>query len=310
MSNTAIAYREEFLDHETGQHPENYKRLTSILDKLHTKSYFKELIQPEIREATEEEIASIHTISYIQDFQKRVKMGAGHFDPDTPYSSGSYKAAALASGSGIVLADTILSGAVNTGFALVRPPGHHAEKYHAMGFCMFNNVAITTKYLQSKGIKKVLILDWDVHHGNGTENSFYSDDSVYFISTHQYPFYPGTGAEKDQGTGKGLGYNLNIPLRRGSSNQDYFNAFNERIIPAIDKFQPEFILISAGFDAHREDPLGGMDLSTDAYEQFTEIICKKAKEICQGRIISFLEGGYELEALAESVEAHLAVLKS
>ncbi len=310
MNTTAVAYREEFLDHETGQHPENYKRLTSILEKLQSKSYFKDLIRPEIREATEEEIASIHTLSYIRDFQKRVKAGAGHFDGDTPYSPGSYKAAALASGSGIVLADTILSGAAKNGIALVRPPGHHAEKHHAMGFCMFNNIAVTAKYLQSKGIRKVLILDWDVHHGNGTEHSFYDDDSVYFISTHQYPFYPGSGAEKDQGSGKGLGYNLNIPLRRGSSNQDYLNAFTEKIIPAIESFQPEFILISAGFDAHREDPLGGMDLSTHAFERFTEIIHNKAKEICNGRIISFLEGGYDLEALAESVEAHIAVLKS
>ncbi len=310
MNTTAVAYREEFLDHETGQHPENFKRLTSILDKLQSKSYFKDLIRPEIREATEEEISSIHTISYIKDFQKRVKAGAGHFDADTPYSPGSYKAAALASGSGIVLADTILSGAAKNGIALVRPPGHHAEKHHAMGFCMFNNVAVTAKYLQSKGIGKVLILDWDVHHGNGTEHSFYDDDSVYFISTHQYPFYPGSGAEKDKGNGKGLGYNLNIPLRRGSSNQDYLNAFSEKIIPAIDKFQPEFILISAGFDAHREDPLGGMDLSTQAFEQFTDIISQKAKETCEGRIISFLEGGYDLNALAESVEAHIAVLKS
>lgn len=310
MSKTALVYKEEFLNHETGNHPETYKRLTSIINKLQSKSYFKDILRPEIREATEEEISTIHTISYIKDFQKRVKAGAGFFDGDTPYSPGSYKAAALASGSGIVLSDMILNGEANNGIALVRPPGHHAEKHHAMGFCMFNNVAITAKYLQSKGIKKVLILDWDVHHGNGTENSFYSDDSVFFISTHQYPFYPGSGAEKDQGSGKGLGYNLNIPLRRGSMNQDYLNAFNEKIIPAIDKFQPEFILISAGFDAHREDPLGGMDLSTHAYEQFTDIILKKAKEVCQGRIISFLEGGYDLEALAESVEAHVAVLKS
>ncbi len=310
MNTTAVAYKEEFLDHETGHHPENYKRLTSILEKLQSKSYFKDLIRPDIREATEEEISSIHTLSYIRDFQKRVKVGAGHFDGDTPYSPGSYKAAALASGSGIVLADSILNGEVKNGIALVRPPGHHAEKHHAMGFCMFNNVAVTAKYLQSKGIGKILILDWDVHHGNGTEHSFYEDDSVYFISTHQYPFYPGSGAEKDKGNGKGLGYNLNIPLRRGSSNQDYLNAFTEKIIPAIDKFQPEFILISAGFDAHRDDPLGGMDLSTHAFEQFTDIISHKAKEICEGRIISFLEGGYNLEALAESVEAHVAVLRS
>ena len=307
---TALAYRDEFLDHETGHHPENYKRLTSILDKLKSKYYFKDLLQPEIREATEEEISAIHTLSYIRDFQKRVKSGGGYFDGDTPYSPGSYKAAVLASGSGITLADIILDGKANNGISLVRPPGHHAEKHHAMGFCMFNNVAVTAKYLQSKGIGKVLILDWDVHHGNGTEHSFYEDDSVYFISTHQYPFYPGTGAEKDKGSGKGLGYNLNIPLPRGASNEDYLNVFQEKVIPAIDKFQPEFILISAGFDAHRDDPLGGMNLTTSAFERFTEIISAKAKEVCKSRIISFLEGGYDLDALSDSVEAHVAVLRS
>lgn len=310
MSVTALAYREEFLDHETGHHPENFQRLVSILKKIQSTSYFSKLIQPEIREASEAEIETIHSNAYIKDFQKRVKQGAGFFDGDTPYSPGSYKAAALASGSGIVLADTILNGEANNGIALVRPPGHHAEKYHAMGFCMFNNIAITAKYLQSKGIQKIFILDWDVHHGNGTENSFYSDDTVFFASTHQYPFYPGSGAENDKGSGKGVGYNLNIPLGRGSSNEDYLNAFQEKIVPAIDKFQPEFILISAGFDAHKDDPLGGMNLTTSVFERFTDIIRKKAEEHCKGRLISFLEGGYNLSALADSVEAHIAALKS
>ncbi|HMV43490.1 MAG TPA: histone deacetylase [Leptospiraceae bacterium] len=308
---TALAYREEFLDHETGQqHPENYQRLVSIINKIKSTSYYSELIQPEIREATEDEIATIHSSAYIKDFQKRVKQGVGYFDGDTPYSSGSFKAATLASGSGIALADVILRGEADNGIALVRPPGHHAEKYHAMGFCMFNNIAITAKYLQSKGIQKIFILDWDVHHGNGTENSFYADDTVFFASTHQYPFYPGSGAETDIGTGKGKGFNLNIPLSRGSSNEDYLNAFTEKIVPAIDRFQPDFILVSAGFDAHKDDPLGGMNLTSSVYERFTDIIRKKAEEHCKGKLISFLEGGYNLSALADSVEAHIAALKS
>lgn len=305
---TALAYREEFLLHDTGHHPENSDRLVSILNKLKKTNYYKNLIRPEIREAYDYEVAAVHDLSYVKDFKKKSENGKGYLDGDTPYCEFSNKAALLAAGSGIALADLLLEKKAKNGIALVRPPGHHAEKEKGMGFCIFNNIAVTAKYLQSKGIGKILIVDWDVHHGNGTQNCFYNDDSVFFISTHQYPFYPGTGSLQERGSGLGSGYTLNIPLQRGSGDSDYKRAFEEKILPVIDSYQPEIILISAGFDAHKDDPLGGMELSTKAYEKFTEILLKKADEYCEGRVISFLEGGYDLEALADSVEAHLSVL--
>lgn len=306
----AVSTTDFFLKHETGSsHPESKERLTSIIQKLERTDYYSKLLKLNPREATKEEVSLIHEISYIHSFEKKSKQGSGYFDADTPYSEDSYKAACLAAGAGLELADAILQNKIKTGMALVRPPGHHAEREHAMGFCMFNNIAITAKYLQSKGLKKILILDWDVHHGNGTENSFYEDDTVFFISTHQYPFYPGTGSEKDLGEGKGKGYNLNIPIQRDSIDSDYRKVFKDSIIPAIDNFMPDIILISAGFDAHKDDPLGGINLTTSGFETMTEIIKRKAEELCGGRIISFLEGGYNLQALAESVEAHISVLK-
>ncbi|MCE9500626.1 MAG: histone deacetylase [Leptospira sp.] len=306
---TSLALLDEFWEHDTGSgHPENKNRLTSIKGKLEKTGYFRNLLRPEIIPASDEQISAIHDPDYIKEFRQIVQNGEGFFDMDTPYSSKSFLAATLAAGSGISISDSIIRGDAKNGMAIVRPPGHHAEKSHAMGFCLFNNIAITAKYLQNRGFKKILILDWDVHHGNGTEHSFYDDDSVYFISIHQYPFYPGTGHSDDRGDGKGKGFNLNLPMPRGSDDADYLNLFDKFILPETDKFHPDFILISAGFDAHERDPLGGMDLSTHAFEKFTVIMKKKAEELCQGRIISFLEGGYDLHALADSVEAHLAVL--
>ncbi len=178
-------------------------------------------------------------------------------------------AALLAAGSGVHLADAILDGRLRNGFAMVRPPGHHAESDFAMGFCIFNNIAITARYLQSKGIKKNLILDWDVHHGNGTQHMFYDDPNIYFISFHQFPFYPGTGSESERGIGAGFGTTLNFPLPRGSVEADYLKKF-ERIEQEMEEFLPDFILVSAGFDAHKADPLGGMNLSTKSFELFLE----------------------------------------
>ncbi|MBE7412852.1 MAG: histone deacetylase [Leptospiraceae bacterium] len=305
---TAICLDKIFWEHDTGNsHPENSNRLTSIQKRLQSSSFYKDLIQPKIQAAKLGDIAKIHTESYIQSVEK-ISGKRGYFDLDTPYSEMSHNAAFLAAGSGITLADLITSKEIQNGMAIVRPPGHHAENDHAMGFCIFNNIAITARYIQSLGFTKILILDWDVHHGNGTERSFYDDDSVFFISLHQYPFYPGTGKETSKGKGNGLGYNLNVPLSSGSSDSDYLAAFDKLIEKEIDSFSPDFILISAGFDAHKNDPLGGMDLSTKAFEKFSIFMKRKASEHCDNRLISFLEGGYDLKALAECVESHIAVL--
>lgn len=308
-SNTAIIWKEEFLDHDTGMHPESLERLIAIRDRLEKTSYYNNLIRPDVTTASLDELAEIHDQNYILTLKEICdRKRSGFLDPDTPYSQGTFSAASLAAGSGIELSNLVWDGKCKNGIALVRPPGHHAIREEAMGFCFFNNIAIAARNLQKRGAKKILILDWDVHHGNGTESAFYEDDSVFFISLHQFPFFPGTGRETDTGRGKGLGATLNCPLPRGSQESDYKKEFQEKINPAIDRFQPDIILVSAGFDAHKDDPLGGMDLTTSSFENFTEWVLAKANEHCQGKLVSFLEGGYNLTALAESVEAHISVL--
>ena len=306
---TAIAFTDKFLLHDTGMgHPETSGRLSAILNNLGDLSSSKFQWEKDFLSAGIENISLIHDPTYIRLVESTCLVNnKGFFDGDTPFSKHSFEAANLAAGAGIHLANLILGGQIKNGFAMNRPPGHHAEATHAMGFCLFNNIAITAKYLQSNGIKKIMILDWDVHHGNGTQNQFYHDDSVYFISFHQYPFYPGSGAQTETGIGKGKGFTLNMPLPRNSIESDYL-----KLWPILQKemetFQPEFILISAGFDAHRDDPLGGMLLETSSFEEFTKKILEEAKLYSKGRVISFLEGGYDFNALSESVKIHLEVL--
>ncbi|HET6373348.1 MAG TPA: histone deacetylase, partial [Candidatus Polarisedimenticolia bacterium] len=192
-------------------------------------------------------------------------------------------------------------------FAAVRPPGHHALKDVAMGFCLFNNVAIVARHLQAKhGLRRILIVDWDVHHGNGTQDAFYDDPSVFFFSIHQFPFYPGTGSKGETGVGAGAGTTLNAPMEAGRGDDDYLRVFGEVLEPRVMQFKPEFILISAGFDAHKDDPLGGMRLTEHGYARLTDLIRTWSEEVCHGRVLSLLEGGYDLGALSRSVETHLA----
>jgi acetoin utilization deacetylase AcuC-like enzyme len=307
---TGLVYHPQFLEHKTGaNHPESPDRLLSIHKRLSKTSYYSQLINLETRQAVIEELSLVHSPEYIQRFlQTTSTQKKGFFDGDTPFSEGTREASLLSAGAGLVLSDALLAGRITNGFAMVRPPGHHAVHKNAMGFCMFNNIAFTARYLQKKGLKKILILDWDVHHGNGTEEAFYSDPSVYFLSIHQYPFYPGTGSHRDTGEGAGKGFNLNMPVPRGSTDSDYLRLFEKLILREVEQFDPECILVSAGFDAHKMDPLGEIELSTGAFEKFTKIMKKAADEHCSGRLLSFLEGGYNLEALAESVDAHLSVL--
>jgi len=221
----------------------------------------------------------------------------------------SYDISLLAAGSPIMLADKIIQGEIDNGFVLARPPGHHAERDQAMGFCLFNNVAILARYLQQQHhIDKVLILDWDVHHGNGSQHSFEDDPSVLYISTHEYPYYPGTGAYTETGIGKGLGATLNCPMPAGAGDEDYESAFMEKILPKIDNFRADFIIISAGFDAHIDDPLGHIRLSTGFFGWMTQRVMEMAHKHCQDRIISVLEGGYNLNALPLCVAEHLGML--
>jgi acetoin utilization deacetylase AcuC-like enzyme len=203
----------------------------------------------------------------------------------------------------------VLEGEISSAFCCVRPPGHHAERGRAMGFCIFNNIAVAAAHLlEGEGLARVAIVDWDVHHGNGTESMFIDDDRVLYVSLHQYPHYPGTGSAETVGRGKGQGYNINLPMRGGAGDREYLAVFRERIIPALDEFEPEFILISAGFDGHEDDPLSSTILTTAAYRTMTELVKASAEKYCKGRIVSFLEGGYDLRALADSVEVHIAAL--
>ncbi|HMV76874.1 MAG TPA: histone deacetylase [Leptospiraceae bacterium] len=306
---TGIVLSEFSKGHDTGSHPEQILRYDWIKKKISEKSYFSEVRKVKPVRASKEDICRVHSDEYYESLVQRNNGIVQRLDPDTVFSPGTFEAAEYSAGGGIALADEILSGRLKNGFCVSRPPGHHAEKGFAMGFCIFNNAAVTAKYLKHKGAGKVFILDWDVHHGNGTQHIFYDDDSVFFLSLHQFPYYPGTGSSDEKGSGKGLDCTLNIPLQRGSTDSDYKKAFETSVLKAMDDFHPDFIIISAGFDAHAKDPLGGMNLSTSAFEFFTSAVREKAEELCQGRIISHLEGGYDLDALADSAEAHFAALK-
>lgn len=308
---TGISYHPSFLDHKTGSgHPETHVRLESILEEISDLPSNKFEWKTNFKEAPLSLISTIHDPNYVR-LVGRVceEKGSGYLDGDTVFSPKTYQAASLAVGAGVTLAQDILDGQLKNGMALVRPPGHHAESDHAMGFCLFNNIAITAKYLQTQGIKRVLILDWDVHHGNGTEHQFYEDDSVYFVSLHQFPFYPGTGSASERGRGKGLGYTLNLPMARGAEEKQYLDQFTF-VHKEMERFQPEFVLVSAGFDAHIRDPLAGMNLTTSSYESLTKEVKQIADTYAKGRMLSFLEGGYDFQALSESVKVHLETLAS
>ncbi|TGM01371.1 histone deacetylase family protein [Leptospira jelokensis] len=306
---TGISFHESFLDHKTGPgHPETHVRLESILEAISDLPSNSFLWNKSFQEAPLSLISEIHDPNYVRLVAKVCEeKGSGYLDGDTVFSRNSFQAASLAVGAGVALAQDILDGKLKNGMALVRPPGHHAESDHAMGFCLFNNIAITAKYLQSKGIKRILILDWDVHHGNGTQHQFYEDESVYFVSLHQYPFYPGTGSEKERGKGKGFGTTLNLPMARGSEEKDYLDQFS-LILKEMELFQPEFVLVSAGFDAHVNDPLAGMNLKTASYARMTNEVKEISRLYAGGKLLSFLEGGYDYQALSESVKVHLETL--
>ncbi|RHX88608.1 histone deacetylase family protein [Leptospira stimsonii] len=309
---TGLIFSEAFLYHNsnsTSPHFENSDRLITSMELLQKKTYFSSLYQPEIQDISIDFLNQTHSRNHIQKIENS-KGKRGYFDSDTPFTEKSWFSAFKAASSGTTMVDTLLEGKIKNGFSLLRPPGHHAEQNRIMGFCMLNNIAIAAKYLQLRGLKKIFILDWDVHHGNGTQEFFFGDPNVFFLSIHQFPFYPMTGLPTETGEAMGIGTTKNIPLKAGTEDNTYINLFKETIVPTIERFNPEIILISAGFDAHKNDPLGGMQISTCGFEQLTRIVLECAKNVCQGRVLSFLEGGYDLTSLAESVEAHIAVLQS
>jgi len=305
---TGLVYSERFSDHNTGHnHPERPARVIFAYEFLKKSDIFKDLILIRPKAATLKQIKSVHDQDYIERVERACSKGEHLLDSvDTAISANSFQVALLAAGSVIQLADAVMNEKIRNGFALIRPPGHHAERNRALGFCLFNNVAIAVKHLQEKyGLKRILIIDWDVHHGNGTQHAFEDDPSVFFFSVHQYPYYPGTGGEHETGRGVGEGFTLNVPLKAGSGDQEYRHVFEEIFYSAAARFKPEFILISAGFDAHREDPLAHMNLSDEIYGFFTDVAVRLAHENGHERIVSVLEGGYNLDAISRSIYIHL-----
>lgn len=309
MKKTGYVFHPLYLKHDTEPHPENPGRLRAIDEAVQSSDLHDNLIFPDPRKATEQEIALNHDPGYIQSVKESCEKGIRNLDADTVISEDSYEAALLSTGAGLTAVDQVLDGTCDNVFTAVRPPGHHAEHNRAMGFCVFNNVAVVAHYaIKEKGLNRVFIFDWDVHHGNGTQHSFYSDPSIYYSSVHQYPFYPGTGGGDETGTGDGLGSTLNFPLPAYSGDQDYIDLVEHKLVPEILRFNPDLIIISAGFDAHQTDPLAQMEVSTDCYGKMTQLVLKAAEETCEGRLISMLEGGYNPVALSDSVLTHLKVL--
>ena len=297
-----------FMDHNTGSyHPETPIRIQYLHGLFTTRDPDIMMVDPVA--ASEDDIKLNHQSSYIEQVRRLCDAGSGYLDPDTAYSELSYSTALLAAGSLNRLCEMALKGEIESGFAFVRPPGHHAVFEKAMGFCIFNNVAIAArKALDAFGVKKVLIVDFDVHHGNGTQDSFYRDDKVLYFSSHQYPFYPGTGAIDEIGSGAGEGLTVNCPMSYGKTDTQYMGVYSYVLRPVIKAYQPGLILVSAGFDAHAQDPIGGMRLSSRCYGAIAGLIRDTAKELGIP-VVYTLEGGYNLEAQRESVKEVIAVLK-
>jgi len=310
MARTAVVIDPDFLKHQPGHaHPERPERLKILLDLtrgLHGSDL--QILPP--RPAKKEEVSSCHSSEYIDLVRSTSEINRYALDGDTVTCADSYGIALLAVGGFLRLLDSVSAFDFRNGFALVRPPGHHATRDRAMGFCLFNTVAIGAQYLKRLyGARRILIMDWDVHHGNGTQDNFYQDPSVLYISTHQYPYYPGTGAIEEVGNGKGEGYTVNIPLPAGCGDEEYLCVFKEIVIPIADKYQPEWVLVSAGFDPHQHDPLGGMRVTEKGFGIMASMLLELAQKHAAGKIAFLLEGGYNLEALRNSVSVVLEKMK-
>ena len=312
----AVMYSDQFLLHDTGKnHPENPDRLISVVENLISNPLLKPyLIWPKFTPATTDQLQLAHTKGYIKTVELETDLLKNNSisylsTGDTVISKQSDHVARLAVGAGIKAADMIMSEEINSAFALVRPPGHHATATRGMGFCIYNNVAIVARHLQQKhGLKKILIVDFDVHHGNGTQDIFYEDNSVFYFSIHQHPFYPQSGRPTENGFGKGKGFTLNVDLPEGSGNNELLDTFSNQLKPAMDKFKPEFVLVSAGFDAHEGDLLGQLNYTSSGYKQTALILKDIAEKYALGRTLYMLEGGYVADNISNSVNEIISVL--
>lgn len=302
MAKTGFVYREETVAHDTGQfHPESPERLIAILEAFENAGLNPPRL--DIQPATREDLLRVHTAEHIDTIQSTCANNLPYPDPDTVMCEASWEAALLAAGGAISACQSVLDGQYDNVFWAMRPPGHHAERDRAMGFCLFNNVAVAARWLREVvGLRRVAIFDWDIHHGNGTQHIFYDDDSVYYVSIHQHPHFPGTGFPEERGKNK---TNLNVQMPPGVPAELWHSALDNLIMPELVKFKPDFLLLSAGFDAHHLDPLGRQRLTANDFARMT----RRVKKLAEGRIVSLLEGGYHLQALGESAVAHFQALQ-
>ncbi len=309
---TAIVHHPVFREHDTGDyHPERPERYTVVMEALRRdEDLWSGLLELEAVEATRGDVQACHTPQHYKRVERAVSEGTSFLDADTVVSMRSLDAALRAAGGACRAVDAVMSVEARNAFLPARPPGHHATSETAMGFCLFNNVAIAARYAQNRyaEIERVAIVDWDVHHGNGTQGIFYDDPTVFFFSMHQYPWYPGTGARGEMGTGRGRGYTLNAPVRAATSRHEQRRMFDTALEEIGSKFKPDLVIISAGFDAHEADPLGQLKLEDEDFVLMTRSVKQWAGEVCQGRIISSMEGGYNLDTLGETVRAHVVAL--
>jgi acetoin utilization deacetylase AcuC-like enzyme len=313
MKKTGFVYDEKYLLHDTGgYHPESPERLKAIYRGLTESGVLEKLTCIQAERANQRWIEAVHTIRYIMKFDEACIYGLSEFEhPDNAICRDTFEAAFYAVGGVLKAIDAVMKGEVDNAFCAVRPPGHHAEMDKPMGFCYFNNVAIGARYLQKEhGVKKVGIIDFDVHHGNGTQHIFDRDPTVFYYSIHEHPSfaYPGTGRDFEKGIGEGEGYTVNSPVLPGRGDEEYRRFIMQDLVPAFKKFEPEFILVSAGFDAHESDLMSGTNLTTDGYDFISEVIVNLVNRFADGRVVSVLEGGYNLEVLPLLVENHIRIL--
>lgn len=298
-----------FLQHETGRHPESAERLRSVTAHLDAVKLPARFEAGKIVPATIEQLARVHSAGHIERVREFAEQGGGRIEADTVVSRKSFDVALRTAGTACAAVDRVLKEDHTRACCLARPPGHHALADDPMGFCLFNNAAVAARQAISEHkLSRVLIVDWDVHHGNGTQDIFYDDAEIYFLSAHRFPFYPGSGTREETGTGQGLGTVFNLPVEYGTARRQYLTEFEQLLADCAKRCCPELVIISAGFDAHRLDPIGSLDLETEDFATLTKLVLDVADEYCDGRCVSLLEGGYNVQALAESVEQHLTVI--
>lgn len=308
---TVLVCDETYKEHLTGEgHPESPARYDAVMEALSSPDFSGKLRRLKPRAAVDDDLIPCHAPEYLEIVEEAIRRGDEQLPTgDTVISPRSLEVARLAAGGVITAVDAVIEGSAQNAFCAIRPPGHHAGTYRGSGFCVFNNVAVGARHAQRRhGIERVLIIDWDVHHGNGTQEIFYSDDTVFFFSTHQSPWYPNTGYPSERGTGAGLGFTMNCPFPAGAGREQIVGAFTERLVPAAESFKPQLVMISAGFDSRLGDPLGEFRLTDDDFAELTRIVMGIARDHADGRLISVLEGGYNLSGLNSATASHVETL--